>query len=118
MLDLKLIRENPDVVRESQRRRGEDVAVVDRLLEVDARNRALKTEAEALRAERKRVSAEIPKLRDAQERETKVAAMREVGDQITALEAKIDDSEAQIRTLMLGIPNIPHESVHEGKDDR
>jgi seryl-tRNA synthetase len=117
MLDLKLIRETPDVVRESQRKRGEDVAVVDRLLALDEQNRRLKTEAEALRAERKRVSAEIPKLRDAAERETRVAASREMGDRITALDAEIDDSEAQIRTIMLGIPNIPHESVHEGKDD-
>lgn len=117
MLDLKLIRETPDVVRESQRKRGEDVAVVDRLLALDEQNRRLKTEAEALRAERKRVSAEIPKLRDAAERETRVAASREMGDRITALDAQIDDGEAQIRTLLLGIPNIPHESVHEGKDD-
>lgn len=117
MLDLKLIRENPDLLRESQRRRGEDGTVVDRLLEVDARNRTLKTEAEALRAERRRVSAEIPKLRDAVEREAKVAAMRAVGDRITALEHEIDVSEAEVRTILLGIPNIPHESVHEGKDD-
>src|SRR5689334_1870350 len=116
MLDLKLIRENPDLVRESQRRRGEDTAVVDRLLALDEQNRRLKTEAEALRADRKRVSAEIPKLRDAAERETRVAASREMGDRITALDAEIDTSEGQIRTILLSIPNIPHESVHEGKD--
>ena len=117
MLDLKLIRENPDLLRESQRRRGEDVAVVDRLLAVDEQNRKLKTEAESLRAERKRVSLEIAKLRDATEREAKVTAMREVGDRITALEHEINSTEDEIRTILLAIPNIPHESVHEGKDD-
>jgi seryl-tRNA synthetase len=117
MLDLKLIRENPDLVRESQRRRGEDSGVVDRLLEVDARNRALKTEAEALRAERKRVSTEIARLRDPQEREPRVAAMREVGDRISALEREIDATDQEVRAILLGIPNIPDASVHEGKDD-
>ena len=117
MLDLKLIRENPDLLRESQRRRGEDVGVVDRLLAVDTRNRALKTEAEALRAERNRVSAEIPKTKDPQERQQKIAAMREVGDRIAAMERDITATDEEIRTLLLGIPNIPHESVHEGKDD-
>jgi seryl-tRNA synthetase len=117
MLDLKLFRENPDLVRESQRRRGEDVGVVDRVVEVDTRTRALKTEAEALRAERKRVSSEIPKIRDAAEREQKVAAMREVGDRIAAIEHEIDTTETALRDLLLSIPNIPHESVHEGKDD-
>jgi seryl-tRNA synthetase len=117
MLDLKLIRENPDLLRESQRRRGEDVGVVDRLLAVDTRNRALKTEAEALRAERNRVSAEIPKTKDPQERQQKIAAMREVGDRIAAMERDITATDEEIRTILLGIPNIPHESVHEGKDD-
>jgi seryl-tRNA synthetase len=117
MLDLKLIRENPDLLRESQRRRGEDVGVVDRLLAVDTRNRALKTEAEALRAERNRVSAEIPKTKDPQARQQKIAAMREVGDRIAAMEREITPTDEEIRTILLGIPNIPHESVHEGKDD-
>src|SRR5689334_1179698 len=117
MLDLKLIRENPDLLRESQRRRGEDVDVVDRLLAVDTRNRALKTEAEALRAERNRVSAEIPKTKDPQARQQKIAAMREVGDRIAAMEREITATDEEIRTILLGIPNIPHESVHEGKDD-
>lgn len=117
MLDLKLIRENPDLLRESQRRRGEDVGVVDRLLAVDTRNRALKTEAEALRAERNRVSAEIPKTKDPQARQQKIAAMREVGDRIAAMEREITATDEEIRTILLGIPNIPHESVHEGKDD-
>ena len=117
MLDLKLIRENPDLLRESQRRRGEDVTVVDRLLALDAENRRLKTEVEALRAERKRVSLEIAKLRDAAERDAKVTAMREVGDRITTLEHAITAGDDEIRTVLLGIPNIPHESVPEGKDD-
>jgi seryl-tRNA synthetase len=117
MLDLKLIRENPDLLRESQRRRGEDAGVVDRLLAVDTRNRALKTEAEALRAERNRVSAEIPRTKDPAERQQKIAAMREVGDRIAAMERDITATDEEIRTILLGIPNIPHESVHEGKDD-
>jgi seryl-tRNA synthetase len=102
MLDLKLIRENPDLLRESQRRRGEDVGVVDRLLAVDTRNR---------------VSAEIPKTKDPQGRQQKIAAMREVGDRIAAMEREITATDEEIRTILLGIPNIPHESVHEGKDD-
>src|SRR5689334_4030001 len=117
MLDLKLFRENPDLVRESQRRRGEDPDVVDRVLEIDTRTRTLKTEAEALRAERKRASSEIPRIRDTAEREARIAAMRDVGDRIAALKRDIGTTEAQLRELLLAIPNIPHESVHEGKDD-
>ena len=117
MLDLKLIREEPDLVRESQRRRGEDAAVVDRILEIDARVRALKTEAEGLRAERNRGSAEIPRLRDRAARDTQIAAMRGLGDQISALERETADAETALRDILLAVPNIPAPSVPQGKDD-
>ncbi len=117
MLDLKLIREEPDLVRESQRRRGEDAAVVDRILEIDARVRALKTEAEGLRAERNRGSAEIPRLRDRAARDAQIAAMRALGDQISALERETADAETALRDILLAVPNIPAPTVPQGKDN-
>src|SRR5215213_1568982 len=117
MLDLKTVRENPDLVRESQRRRFEDPRIVDRVLELDERIRALKTETEGLRAERNRVSGLVPKTKDAAEKQQMIAAMRQVGDRIAALENELKELDQRLLDIMLRIPNIPDPSVHTGKDD-
>ena len=94
MLDLNLIRENPDLVRTSLRNRQMDVSSVDEILKLDEKRRSLLTQVETLKAERNTVSKEIGKtlapgasagVKDPGEREKKIAAMREVGDRITAL---------------------------------
>jgi seryl-tRNA synthetase len=114
MLDIRLIREQPEVVRQGLRRRGDDPAQVDALLTVDERRRTLIKEVEALKAERNTVSKEISKLKDAAEREARIAAMRAVGDRIAELDAQANEAEAEFNRMMLWLPNIPHPDVPDG----
>ena len=94
MLDLNLIRENPDLVRTALSNRQMDASPVDEILRLDERRRALLTQVEALKAERNAVSKEIGRSKDAAEREKKIASMREVGDKISALDKEVADVEA------------------------
>ncbi|MEI7645055.1 MAG: serine--tRNA ligase [Chloroflexales bacterium] len=114
MLDIKLIREYPEVVRAGLRRRGDDPAQVDALLAVDEHRRALIKTVEAFKAERNTVSKEISKLRDPVEREAKIAAMRELGDRITELDRHADEAEAEFNLMLLWLPNLPHPDVPDG----
>src|SRR3972149_1346255 len=81
MLDIKLIRQQPDVVRDALRVRGADVSLVDHILEVDKRRRELLQHIEALRAEQKRASAEIAR-RQGAEQESRIAAARDLSDRL------------------------------------
>ena len=118
MLDIELIRKEPERVREALRLRQDDPALVDEILELDARRRALLQEVEALRAERNRVSREIGRMKDKAAREEKIAAMREVGKRIAELEGELRQVEAAFRDKLLWLPNIPHESTPVGVDER
>src|SRR5512132_952362 len=99
MLDLNLIREKPDLVRTALRNRQMDVSPVDDILRLDEKRRSLLTQVEALKAERNTVSKEIGKLKDAAEREKKIAAMREVGDRIAALDKEVAAAEAELTAI-------------------
>lgn len=116
MLDLKFIRENSDLVRAGVRKKHRDVSLVDQVLEVDRRRREAVQEVERLRAEQNRASGEIPKLA-AQARETRIGQMREVSTRLKALEPVLKELEAELNELLLGLPNLPHESVPPGKDE-
>ncbi len=117
MLDINLFREQPDVVREGLRKRGEDPAIVDEIRELDARHRQLLQEVEALRAERNRVSKRIPQIRDPKEREAKIQAMRELKARLDQLEAELRDVEAQLWERLAWVPNLPDPDVPVGKDE-
>ncbi|MEI8167974.1 MAG: serine--tRNA ligase [Chloroflexales bacterium] len=117
MLDIKVIREQPDEVKRQLARFAIDGAVVDRVLSFDERRRTLLREVEELKALRNTVSKEISKLKDAAERETKIAAMREVGDRISALDKEVALVEEGQRAAMLDIRNLPHPDVPDGQDD-
>ena len=117
MLDSKVIREQPDEVKRQLARFAIDGAVVDRVLSFDERRRTLLREVEELKALRNTVSKEISKLKDAAERETKIAAMREVGDRISALDKEVALVEEGQRAAMLDIRNLPHPDVPDGQDD-
>ncbi len=117
MLDLNVIREKPDLVRTSLRNRQMDPSPVDDILRLDEKRRTLLTQVEALKAERNVVSKEIGKLKDAAEREQKIAAMREVGDQITALDKEVTEVEAELNGLMATLPNIPDERTPIGASE-
>ncbi len=117
MLDINLIRENPEVVRAALQRRNMDTAIIDELQAVDLERRTLITEVEALKAERNAVSKEIGKMKDPAERQAKIDAMRQVGDRIAALDEKIRGVEARQQELAMNVPNIPQADVPLGKDE-
>ncbi len=118
MLDLNLIREQPDLVRAALRKRHDDESLLDLALELDRKRRQILQEVESLRAERNRVSKEIGRTKDPAEREAKIAAMRELKVQLDAREQDLRAVESQLRDVLARIPNIPHESVPEGVDER
>jgi seryl-tRNA synthetase len=114
MLDIKLIREQPDVVRQGIRRRGEDPDVVDQVLALDMRRRELLNQVEVLKATRNAVSKEIGKMKDAAERDAKIAEMRGVGDQIAEMDREVAAIEAEFTNQMLLLPNLPHPNAPDG----
>jgi seryl-tRNA synthetase len=118
MLDIRLIREKPDFVRERLATRGgEDATKIDELLNVDAERRKAETKLQQLQADRNRLSKEIGAKKSRGETtkdlETEV---RQIGDEVVDLNqltAKFDEEQ---RSLLLEIPNLPHETVPAGKD--
>ena len=119
VLDIKLIREKPDFVRQRLAMRGAgDDARIDELLKLDGQWRKILTEVEALKAQRNRVSKEIGTLMGQKknaEAEAKKTETRELGDRITALDKQALETEVLRDQLMLRLPNLPHESVKTGK---
>jgi len=115
MLDLKLIRSDPERVRAGMRKRGQDSAVLDSLLAADERRRATLTEVETLKAERNRVSEEIAKIKQAKgDAGELIAEMRAVGERIKAFDADLRDVDIEVERLSLMLPNLPDESTPAG----
>lgn len=116
MLDITLIREQPDRVKKAMRDLNAD-APVDAILAADTRRRELLTQTESLRAERNAVSKEISRTADAQVRQTKIERMRAVGDLIGQLEQELKEIEDSMSSLMLQVPNLPGPDVPVGPDE-
>jgi seryl-tRNA synthetase len=115
MHDLTFFRNNLDAIAARLATRG-FVLDVDEFRKLDTERRAAVTQAEKLKADRNSASQEIAKLRkEGQDTSERQAQMRALGDEITRLESVAKDSDEQFRSLLTGIPNIPHESVPEGK---
>jgi seryl-tRNA synthetase len=117
MLDMTLIREQPELVRKALRDRQMDPSPVDAILGLDERRRGMLTEVEALKAERNVVSREISQMKDAASRQAKIEAMRAVGDKITVLDKQVAEVEEQLKFLASTLPNIPDARTPFGKDD-
>ncbi len=117
MLDINLIRENPDIVREALKKRQEDPAPVEQVLELDVQRRDLIQDVESLKAERNKVSKEIGKMKDADERQAKIEAMRAVGDKISKIDEELRDVQASLDAVMSTLPNIPSEQTPYGLDE-
>jgi seryl-tRNA synthetase len=119
MLDIKLIRERPDFVRQRLAlRAGGDEAQVDKILQVDEQRRKALSEVEALKAQRNRVSKEIGALmgqKKVAEAQAKKQEAGGLGEQIASLDKQAGEMEALRAELMLRLPNLPHESVPAGK---
>ena len=119
MLDIKRIRKNPDELVEAMRKRRNKGADVTELLALDEKRRKVLGEVEALKAERNAVSAEIPKLKKAGVDVTdKLAEMKQVADRVKELDSLVAEYDAKLEELLMAVPNIPHESVPEGADDK
>ncbi|HXD89693.1 MAG TPA: hypothetical protein VNU00_01445, partial [Candidatus Binataceae bacterium] len=116
MLDIKLIREQTAHYKAELGRAGVDEAEIDRVIEVDAERRQLQHELDELRARRTRESKELGKL-TAEQRESKRAEMRALGDSIGAGERTLNEIEQRFTELMLGIRNIPRDYVPTGKGE-
>ncbi len=117
MLDINIIRENPDIVREALRKRQSDPEPVDQILKLDVERRALVHQVESLKAERNTVSKEIGKMKDQTARQEKIDQMSAVGEQIDALDQNLRQVEGQLDSLMAEIPNIPDPDVPLGIDE-
>ena len=116
MLDIKLIRENPDAVRAGLKTRHSPVDV-SAVLELDERRRAAITEGDRLKAARNEVSKKIGELKRAGQDTAEIQRQtREMGEKISALDAQVREIEDAQRQLVLAIPNLPHESVPSGED--
>lgn len=118
MLDIKLIREQPEIIREALAKRQMDTEVVDSVLELDEKRRALILDVESRKSERNAVSKEIGRMKTAEDRESKITAMRELGDEIAVLDEQLKQVETDLRMTVAGIPNIPDSDVPFGKDDK
>jgi seryl-tRNA synthetase len=118
MLDIRLIREKPDFVRERLATRGGgDEAKIDEVLCVDAERRKAETELQRLQSERNRVSKEIGEKKSREEATDDLeAGVRKLGRQIVDLNARTNLLDDEERDLLLEIPNLPHQSVPIGKD--
>jgi seryl-tRNA synthetase len=117
MLDINLIREKPDLVREALRKRQLDPEPVDQVLKLDEQRRNLIQQVEGLKAERNLESKEIGKMKDQSERQAKIDQMRGVGERIDALDNNLREVEDRLEALMSEIPNIPDPNVPLGIDE-
>ncbi|MFG6113595.1 serine--tRNA ligase [Halobacillus sp. MO56] len=118
MLDMKYLRSNFEEVKSKLKNRGEDLSDLDKFGDLDSRRRELISETEELKAKRNEVSKEISVLkREKKDADPMIKEMREVGDRIKELDNELKDVEEQLETMLLSIPNIPHESVPVGEDE-
>ncbi|HEY8478776.1 MAG TPA: serine--tRNA ligase [Spirillospora sp.] len=113
MIDLRALREDPERVRASQRARGEDETIVDRLLEVDERRRSALSAFEQLRAEQKSFGRSVSKARG-EEREKLLARAKELAQEVKEREAEADRLGEELDALLKSIPNVVEEGAPVG----
>jgi len=116
MLDLRLIREHPDAVREAMRKLNAQ-APIDDILKLDEERRELLQQVEGLRHRRNTVSTEIGHMKEQTQREPLIAEMRGVNAEIGDLEERLREVEARLEHAMYNVPNLPHASVPVGEDE-
>ena len=122
MIDIKLIRENPELVKENMKKKFQDhkLELVDRVLELDKKNREVKLRGDELRSSRNSLSSKIGNLMKSgnrEEAETIKKQVNEINEQIIKNEKDENELANEIKNIMMKIPNIIHDSVPIGKDD-
>ncbi len=116
MIDMRVLRENPALVRSSQEKRGEDPALVDRVIEVDAGRREALQRFESLRAEQKQVSRNIGKV-SAEERPAALAAAKQLAGEVREAESHADKLDAHTRELSMRLSNVVDDAAPAGNAD-
>lgn len=117
MLDIKLIRSNPELVKKALARRHSNIDI-EPLLELDKKRREVIFEVETLKAKQNEVSKQIPQLKKEGKDTTQVFAdMKEISNKIKELDTQVTEIDAKIQQMVLSIPNIPNEQVPDGEDD-
>ena len=117
MLDMKFVRENPEAVLAGLQKRG-SALTLDDFLALEKKRREVLTEVEALKSRRNTVSQEISRLKKAKEdAEALILEMRSVGEKISELDETVRQVEAELKEILLSIPNLPHASVPVGRDE-
>jgi len=117
MIDLNLLREHPDIFKKALQNRQMDDSPIDMILEMDIKRRAIIQEVETLKSERNKVSKEIGRMKDANERQAKIDAMRVVGEQISELDEKLRLADQELNDLLATIPNLPDKRMPYGKNE-
>jgi len=114
MLDIKFIREHPGLVRQGLEKRG-DTFALDSILEIDGRYRSLLRQTEELRAKHNETSKQLGKSKEKPPQ--LIAQMRQLGEQISSLQQQTKEAKANLDSLLLELPNIPHPSVPVGRGE-
>ncbi|PLV60030.1 serine--tRNA ligase [Thermotoga sp. KOL6] len=120
MIDIKLIRQNPDIVKDALRKRGESMNIIDDILRVDGEWRDTITKINELRARRNEISKSVARLKKEgkdSEAQSLIEEGKRIGEEIKKLESKEKELQSKLNDLLLRIPNIPHESVPIGSDE-
>ena len=116
MIEIKFVRQNLPEVEKALSRRGE-TADLETFKQCDVKRKKVLLEIENLRHRRNVVSEQIAAMKkDGEDADDLVTQMREVAGKIKELEHDLSESENKVRQILLGLPNIPHKSVPEGKD--
>lgn len=116
MIDLRLLRDNPDVVRASQLARGDDPALVDAALDADARRRSSLAEFEQLRAEQKSLGKEVARAQG-EEKQALLARTKHIAEEVKARQATADEAEAQLKEILYSIANVIAGAPAGGEED-
>ena len=116
VIDIKLLRENPEVVRASQRARGEDEGVVDAVLEADRRRRGSLSSFERLRAEQKSLGKDVARAQG-EEKQALLTRTKDLAAEVKSLQAAADEAQTELDALMLRIGNVIIAGVPSGGED-
>ena len=119
MLDMKFIRTEPDAVKAAMKNRGKDMdSLIDNILEIDEKRRAVMTEADGLKAEQNKASKEIPVMKKEGKDTTELMAkMKQISEEVGKLDEKLKAFDAAQEDLLYSIPNVPHGTVPVGASD-
>ncbi|MEW6510814.1 MAG: serine--tRNA ligase [Bacteroidota bacterium] len=116
MLDIKIIREKAQEIRQGVLKKGEDPARVDQAVRLDEERRRLLQKTETLKNRRNTVSADVARMKShGEDASALIAQMKAVADEIRAIDADVSRVDAQLHSVLLAIPNIPHPSVPPGR---